>query len=328
MQSSVQASQTTAMSNPKPALGTKPVLAPKPFSLQKNTSIRAIHAPKTVTTTSRTTSGKPLARSGPRTTVPTPAKTVTTSDSKPNSLSAPRKDKPKEIIASQRGVDTLDSRVGKSDSVPQAAPPKEIPKTAAIPKDGAVQTKSQTTADSVTNLEQKDGEKKDETQTLVVPMPEKPSRDISPAPKPTYRWGSTRNRLSVELTSKFESGGPPLLPQPGITTSTASTKDDTKKPEPSNPEQTQTTTGPTDGTSDECGLSEDHGGGGSIQRRISLLFDSASRPDVTVKREEPEIINGTGGVKARIKSWALETSFEVPKSEKKPQPVSRGRPKR
>ncbi|TDH14409.1 hypothetical protein EPR50_G00042470 [Perca flavescens] len=336
MESSIEISQTGGTSNPKPSLAPKPRLTPKPFSLQKNTTIRSIHAPKRVAATSKTTTqptGKSEASGVSKPSVSTPAQKLpqqtTTSDSKPSSVSVLTKDKPKptkESKASPYGEDTLDSSVGKSDPASQTAPPKETPKPEPIQRDDVIQANHKASTDIV-NSEQIDGKKtEDITQTSVVQTVEESGSDVSPTDNPAYRWGSSRKRLSMKLTSKFESAGS-LPPQPSVTVSTTSTKDDAHKPESSDPEPNQTTSEP---STDEGALKEDYRGGGSIKRRISLLFDSSSRPEAMTKREEPEIINGTGvvkGVKERIKTWATETIPEGPKTEKKPQVAPRTRSK-
>ncbi|XP_076610126.1 182 kDa tankyrase-1-binding protein [Chaetodon auriga] len=334
MESSIEASQTGDISKPKPALCPKPRLAPKPFSLQKNTSIRSIHAPKTFAAASKTApqqAEKFVVTSAPRVrpALPTLVQQPATSDSKPGSVSELTKEQPKtskESKAVPHGEDTLDSSVAKSDPAPQTAPPKETPKSGPIQKDDVVQTNHKASTD--TNSEQQDGKKEeDETQTSVVQKLEESGSDITSSANPAYPRGSVRKRLPTELTSKFQSGGPPLLPQPTITVSTPSTKADAKKPESSDPEQIQTTSEPSNTASDEGGLKEDYGGGSSIKRRISLLFDSSSRPEVKTRREDPEILNGTGGVKARIKNWTTETSSKHPKAEGKPQAVPRSHSK-
>ncbi|KAF1391363.1 hypothetical protein PFLUV_G00041350 [Perca fluviatilis] len=336
MESSFEISQTGGTSNPKPSLAPKPRLTPKPFSLQKNTTIRSIHAPKRVAVTSKTTTqqtGKSEASGVPKPSVSTPAQKLpqqtTTSDSKPSSVSVLTKDKPKptkESKASPYGEDTLDSSVGKSDPASRTAPPKETPKSEPIQRDDVIQANHKASTDIV-NSEQIDGKKtEDITQTSMVQTVEESGSDVSSTDNPAYRWGNSRKRLSMKLTSKFESAGS-LPPQPSVTVSTTSTKDDAHKPESSDPEPNQTTSEP---SNDEGALKEDYRGGGSIKRRISLLFDSSSRPEAMTKREEPEIINGTGvvkGVKERIKTWATETIPEGPKTEKKPQVAPRTRSK-
>lgn len=322
MESSVETSQTGGISKPKPALGPKPRLAPKPFSLQKNTSIRSIRAPRTSATSAA--AGAP----GVRPALLTSAQQPATSDSKPSSVSELAKEQPKttkESKAVPHGEDTLDSGVGKSDPAPETAPPKETPESEPIQKDDVVQTNHKASTD--TNSEQRDG-KKEEDETSVVQKLEESGGNISSTASPAYQRGSVRKRLPTELTSMFQSGGPPPLPQPTITVSTTSTKDDANKPESSDPEQTQATSEPSSRAGDEGGLKEDYDGGCSIKRRISLLFDSSSRPEVKTRREEPEILNGAGGVKARIKNWTAETSSERPKTERRPQVVPRSHSKR
>ncbi|GLD69971.1 trichohyalin-like protein [Lates japonicus] len=338
MERSIETSQTRGASKPKPTLAPKPRLTPKPFSLQKNTTIRSIHAPKTVPTTVKSTTnqtGKSEAAGVPKATVTAkaqkPPQPTTTPASKPSSVSAHTKDKPKttkESKTSPHQEATLDSSVapGESDPASQTAPLKETPKSEPLQKDDVIQTNHTTPTDFVTDPEQKDGKKKeDEAPTSVVQKPEESGSNDSSVANPAYRWGSTRKSLSTELTSKFESGGVPQPPQPTISVSRSNTKEDSNKPVASDPERIQTATEPSNRESDEGGLKEDYSGGGSIKRRISLLFDSSSRPEVMTKREEPEIINSVGGVKERIKHWAAETSSEGPKAEKKPQVVPRPR---
>ncbi|KAI3370315.1 hypothetical protein L3Q82_025086 [Scortum barcoo] len=332
MESSVE---TGDLTKPKPVLAPKPRLTPKPFSLQKNTSIRSIHAPKTTPVTSNTTTQQTIKSEStgvPKPTLPKPVRPPTASDSKPSSVSALSKDQSKttkESKASPHGEDTPDSSVGKSDPAPQTAPPKETPKSKPIQKDDVIQTDLKVSRDVATNSEQKDGGKdKDETETPDVQKRKESGGDASSSASPAYGRGSTRKRLSMELTSKFESGGLSLPPQPRIATSTTCTKDDEAKPESPGPERSQPASEPSNRESDEGGQNEDYVGGGSIKRRISRLFDPSSRPEVTTKREEPEIVNGMGGVKERIKNWTAETSSEGAKAEKKPQVVPRTRPKR
>ncbi|XP_040889385.1 182 kDa tankyrase-1-binding protein [Toxotes jaculatrix] len=335
MESAIQTSQAVGASNPKPTLAPKPRLTPKPFSLQKNTTIRSIHAPKTVAKTiTANQTGKSEATGVPKPTLTThaqkPPQQTTTSDSKASSVSVQPKDKPKtttESKASAHEEDTPDSTVapGKSEPVSQTPPPKETPKDEPLQKDDVIQTNHKASMDFVTNSEQKDGEKKENaTQAFVVQKPEESGSDGSSTVNATCRWGGTRKNLPVELTSKFESGGPSLPPQPTRTESTGSTKD-LNKPASSEPEQIQTTTEPSNRESDEGGPKEDYSGGGSIKRRISLLFDSPLKPEVGTKKEEPEIVNSTGCVKERIKHWAVETSSPGPKTAKKPQVAPRPR---
>lgn len=327
MECSVEASQIAGVSKPKPPMGPKPRLAPKPFSLQSSTSIRSISAPKAAPATSRRAAEpSEKATAVPRPTVPTPASQPATSGPKPSSEKLPTK-ATTEAKASPHGDDTTDSKAGKSDPAPKLAVAAEKPKSAPLQKSDAIQTNTKASSDIVTKPELNNEKKKEEKTPSVTQKPEEPGSDVSSSANSTYKRASTRNRLSMELTSKFEGGGIPLPPQPINKITTTSTKNEKNKPEPSQPEQSQTAPEPSaqKDSDNDGGLSEDYIGGGSIKRRISLLFDASSRPEVTVRREEPEVLNSSGGVKERIKNWAAEKSTEP---ERKPQVVARARPKR
>lgn len=305
MESSVEASQTAGVSNPKPALAPKPRLAPKPFSLQTNTTIRSIHAPKSHTSTLR--SGTAVAATVPKPAFPpAPLKPSTSLRG-----AAKEQEQPTKENASQPGQDASDR---KHDGVPQ---PTLAAEPAPLKRDDAKEHNQKTPAEKAPKLEQRDEKKKDETSAHDMEKPEEPGSHVA---NPTHRWGSTRKRLSMELTSRFESGGPPPAPS-NTTKPTSSTKHDVSKAESLNPEQNQTAPELPDREVEDGSPKEDYVGGGSIKRRISQLFES--RPEVTVKREEPETINDSGGVKARIKNWAVETA-----SETKPQFVPRPHSKR
>lgn len=316
MEFSVEASQIAGMSKPKPALGPKPRLAPKPFSLQSNTTIRSIHAPKTVPATSKTAA--PAAPS------PTPRPSVPVPQS--SSVKTPTKDQTKtatEAKASPHGHDATDSVVEKSDPAPKIAQTAEKPESEALPKSEPVQATDKLSADSGTKPEVKDEKKKEDKTPTALRKPEEPGSDVPSSPDPTYKRGNTRNRLSMELTSRFEGGSIPLPPQPISRSPATSPRNERNKAEPSHPEPSPEPSTLRDG--DNSGLSEDGVGGGSIKRRISLLFDASSRPEVAARREEPDVLNCSGGVKARIKNWSAEKSSEL---EKKPQVVARARLKR
>lgn len=306
MESSGEASQTTGVSNPKPALAPKPRLAPKPFSLQTNTAIRSIHAPKSHASTPR--SGKAEAATVPKPASPlAPLKPSTSS-----SAATKEQDKPTKETTSQPGQNASEL---KHDGVPQTPLAKE---PAPLKKDHADENNQKAPADTATKLEPRDEEEKDETSAHDMEKLEEPGSDVA---SPTHRWGSTRKRLSMELTSRFESGGGPPPAPSNVAKQTTATKRDVAKAESLNPEQNQTAPELPDREVEEGSPKEDYAGGRSIKRRISQLFES--RPEVAVKREEPETINDSGGVKARIKNWAMETA-----SETKPQVLSRPHSKR
>lgn len=305
MESAIEAPRA---SKPKPALAPKPRLTPKPFSVQTNTTIRSINAPKRVS--ARSAAGKPPSQAA--------AKDPPTAAAR----------KPPEQTAAAAGAPTKEqdtSTQERTAAITQAAlTPKD---SEPVQKDAA---NHKTPQEVASNPENKVAKRKDEPPTSVAQRPQEAAGDDSSSANPTFQWGGARKRLSMELTSKFESGGLTLPPQPRPTSSRAQSKADTKQPVSCHPEPAQTAApeppasepadgGPTEGCA---------GGGSSIKRRISLLLDSTSRPEVAVTREEPDVMNATGGVKDRIKNWALETSCDDPRVKKKPQVVPRPRAKR
>lgn len=316
MECSVEASQIAGMSKPKPALGPKPRLAPKPFSLQSNTAIRSIHAPKSVAATTKATA--PPAPS------PAPRPNATVPKSRP--VGAPTKDKTTTATAvktSPQGGDATDSVAGKCHSAPKVNQTAEKPKSAELPKSEPVQANGKAFTDTSIKSEVKDEKKKEDKSPTIPPKPQEPESEVSSSPNPTYKKGGGRNRLSMELTSMFEGSSVPLPPQPASRSSTTTSQKERIKVEP---EPSQATLEPsTQRDGDKGALGEDGFTGGSIKRRISLLFDASSRPEVVPRKGEPDIVNFSGGVKARIKNWSAEKGGEL---EKKPQVVARVRSKR
>ncbi|MED6263432.1 hypothetical protein CHARACLAT_004537 [Characodon lateralis] len=334
MDSTTQASQSGGLPKTKPALPPKPSLTPKPFSLQKKTTIRSVSAPKTATKTVPTPKSptpqteKSEAKSCPTNAVITPAKKLPqpTSASAPKTQPAgvPPKSQPEATKASEatpQNKSGLGSEMVAPDPTTKTTPPIEERKSESVQKDSVIQTNHKTPSEAVASSEQKDGEEKQsDTPVPVTQMTEESSSNSFLANSSVYKCGSTRKRLPKELTSKFESGGVPLPPQPSKATSKPITKDDSDKPESSDTQQSPATPEPPIRESDA--LNEDFTSGNSIKKRISRLFDSVSQPDVPTKREDPEILNGIGGVKEQIKNWAAETGPEDQKVEKKPQAVA------
>nr|XP_020448905.1 calponin homology domain-containing protein DDB_G0272472-like [Monopterus albus] len=307
MESSIETSQTGGTSYAKPALAPKPRLTPKPFSLQKNSTIRSINAPKAVTATSKSPANQ--TQKSDATGVPTPPLTTTAqkphqqstpSDSKPSPVHA--KDKPKttkESKAKPHKEETPDSIVAPGKSVPasQTTPPKSVP----IQKEDVYQTNQKPSVNIITNSDQTDGKQKVD-ESCVIQKPEESGSDSPSTADPIYRWGSTRKRLPSELTSRFESGGLPVPPQPTTTISTTSTKDDVNKSASSGPQQSQTTSESSNRDSNEGQPVECYSTGGSIKHRISQLFDSSSASESMTEKEEPEVITGIGGVNKPVSS--------------------------
>ncbi|XP_035634048.2 golgin subfamily A member 6-like protein 22 [Oncorhynchus keta] len=150
----------------------------------------------------------------------------------------------------------------------------------------------------------------------------------------TAHWGGCRKRLSMGLTSRFESAGLSCPSQPPAKENNQKQEQATKRETAvlkvsvlRTKEEEKITDSPETPSDPECRLKhsaplkEERFGEGvketgeekvlSIQRRISLLLDSSSRPEPLTKREEvPDPIkqaDGSGGVKQRIKDWALDT---------------------
>ncbi|KAM8916311.1 uncharacterized protein AB9W97_018696 isoform 2-T3 [Spinachia spinachia] len=317
MESPLEVSQ---VGGPKPSVAPKPRLTPKPFSLQKNTTIRSINAPKAAGVTSRTTTqGTDKSQAKPPASPPAqkPPQQTLASDSQPGSKTA------------GDGEDTPDTDVGKSAPFTQTAPPKETPRPESICRDDVNQANRRASSDIV-NTPQTDGKKKeDEAPTSAVQNMPDSGNNASSADITENQWGGSRKRLSMKLTSKFESLAVSLPPQPAMPAT--STKEDGNKPEVPDPEPGHPTSKPPDREMNEGGLKEEYSGGGSIKRRISLLFDSSSRPEPMTKRDEPEVVNSTAGVKGvkeRMKIWAVETTPGNPKADKPPLVAPRNHSKR
>lgn len=322
MESSVEASQSGGPPKLKPSLGPKPRLAPKPFSLQKSTAVRSINAPKTVHAAikSQTEAAEKLvAAGGPKFPLTAPVQISPQPTSVPASPS---------LVGVSTKAQATPSNASEApphkDGTP-TTPPKQTPDFEPAQKDNVVQTNHKTSPGTVTNSEQEDNVgKEDETRVSVSQKPKDSSSDGPTATSTEYHRGGSRKRLSMELTSKFESGGPLPPPQPVQSIPKAPKKTVPDKPASPAPEQSPAAPEPWNTESDAAGeQGEDYGAGNSIKLRISRLFDSVSKPEVTTKREELEIPNGIGGVKEQIKNWAAETGSESPTTEKKPQGAQR-----
>ncbi|XP_053724163.1 inner centromere protein A-like isoform X2 [Synchiropus splendidus] len=310
MESSVEASRTPG--GPKPALAPKPLLAPKPFSLQKNTAIRSIHAPRT--------------NPAPKTAAPQLREQTAPTGSKAPAVKKPL---PQQASVSQvtkysTAEETPDSKAEKPHPAPVSAPLK--PTSVLAPTEDFIKGDHGTTTVTETTSKPKDVQTTNETkrssETSAVmkelgPSKKSGEQDVdqsgnhdSSSSESAFTWGGSRKRLSMHLTSKFESGGAP-----------APTKITSKDASRTVPTGQTNQSGATPETKEID--KEETEGGGSIKRRISLLFDSSSRPEVATKREEPDIVNGGGGVKERIKNWTSESNPDAPKTEKRPPVVPR-----
>ncbi|XP_008407647.1 calponin homology domain-containing protein DDB_G0272472-like isoform X2 [Poecilia reticulata] len=216
---------------------------------------------------------------------------------------------------------SLGSETAALDPATETTPTKEEPKSEPAQKD-IIQTSHTPPTTAVASSEQKDGEEKQSDTPVSVSQNTEESSSNSPSTNDSfYQRGSVRKRLSKALTSKFESGGVPLPRQSYIPIPKPITKDESNKPESSDSQHVHTIPEPPIKGSDT--EAEDFTGGNSIKKRISQLLDYVPKPEVTTKRMEPEIANGIGGVKEKIKSWASETGPEDQKVEKSPQAADR-----
>uniref|UniRef100_A0A087XQX4 Tankyrase 1-binding protein C-terminal domain-containing protein n=1 Tax=Poecilia formosa TaxID=48698 RepID=A0A087XQX4_POEFO len=328
MDTTIEASQSGGLPS-KPSLPPKPTLAPKPFSLQKNSTIRSFKAPKTVSKTApipkseieQSETENPTAVTVPAKKLPQP---ILASAPKPQPASALPKSQPEASKTSEalpQVENSLGSETAALDPATETTPTKEEPKSEPAQKD-IIQTNHKPPTTAVASPEQKDGEEKQSDTPVSVSQNTEESSSNSPSTNDSfYQRGSVRKRLPKALTSKFESGGVPLPRQPFIPIPKPITKDESNKPESSDSQPVHTTPEPPIKEIDTD--AEDFTGGTSIQNRISQLMDYVPKPEATTKRKEPEITNGIGDVKEKIKNWASETGPEDQKVEKSPQAADR-----
>ncbi|XP_014905441.1 inner centromere protein-like [Poecilia latipinna] len=243
---------------------------------------------------------------------------------KPQPASALPKSQPEASKTSEalpQVENSLGSETAALDPATETTPTKEEPKSEPAQKD-IIQTNHKPPTTAVASPEQEDGEEKQSDTPVSVSQNTEESSSNSPSTNDSfYQRGSVRKRLPKALTSKFESGGVPLPRQPFIPIPKPITKDESNKPESSDSQPVHTTPEPPIKESDTD--AEDFTGGTSIQNRISQLMDYVPKPEATTKRKEPEITNGIGDVKEKIKNWASETGPEDQKVEKSPQAADR-----
>ncbi|XP_071017386.1 trichohyalin-like [Oncorhynchus clarkii lewisi] len=335
----------------KPELGPKPCLIPKPFSLQRNTTFRSILAPKTLTMTPQPSQTTPTTSSKPEPCQPISAPVSdsssivkldaesTTIPELTNALKVPSAITPQ--TESTHITEQNQTALSTSLTIPKSEPP-------AITTSDPTGT-SEVNQVSLSELDEHGPSDTGHSATGTEPVPSVTSTPLQtqsentvsePTPAVVRRHagkdqaahlGGGRKRLSMELTSRFESAGLSLPSQPPANQEREQvTMRETAVPKVSvlgAKEEEKVTDSPGSPSEPECRLKhstplkEERDGegvkeegekkGNSIQRRISLLLDSSSRLEALTNREEvPRPMKqavSSGGVKQRIKDWAADT---------------------
>lgn len=271
----------------KPALGPKPHLMPKPFALQRNATVRPIRAPIFNRQLNRASSSEALlnnTKSGAGSAKPLESLksgsngTVNGSNKSAAPKPVPLSPKP-DLIAKPTPEPTKspgsDNQTG--------------PKSGVTDKDvKGVQLRSR--AKSFGSLDQKILHQEDQ---------EEAAKTEANVKAPSRCW-PPRNRLSVELTSKFESPSQPV-------------KEVRRDAEISKLEKERLPQSPSESKFSKLPLEKGETGdeelsGGSIKRRISLLFDqsaAAQRRETFNKRDNPPAEISVD-IKQRIKNLSLD----------------------
>ncbi|CDQ63266.1 unnamed protein product [Oncorhynchus mykiss] len=302
----------------KPELGPKPCLIPKPFSLQRNTTFRSILAPKTLTMTPQPSQTTPTTSSKPEPCQPIKSTTI---PELTNALKVPSAITPQ--TESTHITEQNQTALSKSLTIPKSEPPAS---TTSDPTGT-----SEVNQVSLSELDEHGPSDTGHSATGTEPVPSVTSTPLQtqsentvsePTPAVVRRHagkdqaahlGGGRKRLSMELTSRFESAGLSLPSQPPANQEREQEEKVTDSPRsPSEPECRLKHSTPLKEERDGEGVKEEgEKKGNSIQRRISLLLDSSSRLEALTNREEvPRPMKqavSSGGVKQRIKDWAADT---------------------
>uniref|UniRef100_A0AAZ3SJ04 Tankyrase 1-binding protein C-terminal domain-containing protein n=1 Tax=Oncorhynchus tshawytscha TaxID=74940 RepID=A0AAZ3SJ04_ONCTS len=330
----------------KPAPGPKPRLTPKPFSLQRNTTLRSILAPKTLTRTpqpSQTTSTTPTTSRKPEPNQPISGPVSDSSGAVKHDTESTMTPEPTNALKAPSAITpytnsthtTEQNHAALSTSSSLTAPTSEPPASTISDRTGTSE------ANQVSESELDEHGNSDSghsaTGTEAVPLPSVTSAPLQPQSEDTVseltsvivrchagedqtaRWGGCRKRLSMGLTSRFESAGLSCPSQPPAKENNQKQEQATKRETAvlkvsvlRTKEEEKITDSPETPSDPECRLKhsaplkEERFGEGvketgeekvfSIQRRISLLLDSSSRPEPLTKREEvPDPIKQADG---------------------------------
>ncbi|XP_039542439.1 182 kDa tankyrase-1-binding protein isoform X2 [Pimephales promelas] len=242
----------------KPALNPKPLLTAKPFSLQRNATVRSIRAPKTNFT-------RPLHRAASSETFLNTTDTLETSDLNGSDRSAAHKPVPL------------------SPKPDLQAKPKPEPTKSTNDQTGP-NSKLDVPTEDIKNVQPRSRAK-----SLGSRENQKKEQGSDPDVKVPSRLWPARNRLSADLTSKFQSP-----PQPDTVGR------ETEKEEP-----------PLSPSAVSESPVENEEAGCSIKRRISLLFDRSAVSQINKRDVTPAEISID--IKQRIQNLSLP-STGAPKS--------------
>ncbi|KAL0978202.1 hypothetical protein UPYG_G00167410 [Umbra pygmaea] len=306
----------TEVDSVKPTPGPKPLLTTKPFSLKRNAIPRSILPSKTfsmppdlsqtgttgsITTTVASTRrpGQPTLNGDSTATLePTNASNTPPDNTRPTDSNHTKK-------LNQADLSTCLTTPTSETPTSIGADPTETTETNKL---SGAKPGEQGDSDSRPNA----------TGPGATPLIRRQTREIE-----TARWRS-RKRLSMELTSRFETASPQLHTQKPakeqLLTKRETPIDIDLLPKSKDAEKTHDPPGtPSDL---ECSLKqpaplegqrniqevEEKGAKkvSTIQRRISLLLDASSRPQPSISRKEappPIKQDGCGGVKQLIKGW-------------------------
>lgn len=265
----------------KPALNPKPHFTAKPFSLQRNATVRPIRAPKTNFSRqlNRAASSETLLN-----TTDTHAGGLETSDSNGTVNGSDQSAAPKPVPLRPK---------------PDLQVKPKSPDTTGSNDQTGPNLKLDVTAEDMKNVQLRSRAKSLGSRDQKI-LNQKPQGDTDADLKVPSRCWPARNRLSADLTSKFES-----LSQPDtVGRETESSKTEKEEP-PLSPSEVSESKSPVE--NEEGG--DEELVGGSIKRRISLLFDrsAASQRRDTFNKRDITPAEISIDIKQRIQNLSMDT---------------------
>uniref|UniRef100_A0A8C2ARL9 Tankyrase 1-binding protein C-terminal domain-containing protein n=1 Tax=Cyprinus carpio TaxID=7962 RepID=A0A8C2ARL9_CYPCA len=279
----------------KPALGPKPHLMPKPFALQRNATVHPIRAPKTNFSRElhRAASSEALldikkpGAGGPNLSESQKSGSNGTVNGS-NQIAAPKPVPlgPKPDLLAKPKPEPTKSPGSNNQTGPNSKP--------AVTAEDLKDVQPRSRAKSLGSQDQKILNQKDRGEAA------KTEADVK---VPSRCW-PPRNRLSVELTSKFESAS---RPEKEMRRDAETSKTEKEWP-PHSPSESKPSKLPVD----KGEMGDEDVSGGSIKRRISLLFDrstAAQHRDTFNKRDNP-----AAEISVDIKQRIQNLSLDVPRT--------------